>query len=178
MEEFNPVSLPKHYQLSGGKEVLDYLADITNVMPTELSYFLGNTLKYIGRAPRKNNMVEDLSKAMYYLRDFQVRYHSVNEDTFSGVLVDIKSYKKHLKNIGVQNIRDISEELYSFAHDIAETYPKDHQLAVAQLLHTLAEYVGGLQNFKPSEKDISWFLYSLRHKLTELIQDVKRDQLT
>lgn len=65
MKENNgdPVVHPDHYQ-GNGYEVLDIIEDF------ELNFNLGNVLKYVLRAGRKNSELkeEDLEKALFYLK--------------------------------------------------------------------------------------------------------------
>lgn len=56
----DPVNHPKHYCVNG-VEVLDVIEAFG------LGYHLGNTLKYILRAGRKGDRLEDLRKARFYL---------------------------------------------------------------------------------------------------------------
>ena len=58
----DPVSHPSHYT-SGSIEVIDFIED------QKLPYHLGNTLKYICRAGKKDptKTIEDLRKANWYL---------------------------------------------------------------------------------------------------------------
>lgn len=57
------VTHPSHYN-TGKIEVLEFLED------QKLDYHLGNTVKYICRAGRKdpNKTIEDLEKGMFYLK--------------------------------------------------------------------------------------------------------------
>tara|TARA_R110002124_G_scaffold285403_1_gene463919 strand:- start:270 stop:500 length:231 start_codon:yes stop_codon:yes gene_type:complete len=57
----DPVSNPSHYTYGRKYEPLDVVED------WGLDFHLGNVLKYISRAGRKDSMVQDLKKAMYYL---------------------------------------------------------------------------------------------------------------
>lgn len=51
---------PQHYQgFTGGVQPVD--------IAEHLSFNLGNALKYISRAGRKGDAVEDLSKARWYI---------------------------------------------------------------------------------------------------------------
>ena len=61
----DPVNHPSHYT-SGNIEVIDFLED------QKLSYHLGNTVKYICRAGKKNpeKEIEDLQKASWYLNRY------------------------------------------------------------------------------------------------------------
>jgi hypothetical protein len=54
------VNHPKHYN-AGQFEVIDVIED------WGLGFHLGNTVKYIARAPHKSNAIEDLKKAKWYL---------------------------------------------------------------------------------------------------------------
>lgn len=58
-----PVNHPPHYK-NGKIEVIDYIED------KELNFNLGNAVKYISRAGRKNpeKYFEDLEKAVWYIR--------------------------------------------------------------------------------------------------------------
>lgn len=56
----DPVNHPTHYT-RGGIEVIDFIED------QALSYRLGNVVKYVTRAGHKNNALEDLKKARWYL---------------------------------------------------------------------------------------------------------------
>lgn len=59
---FDPVNRPQHY--AGTKiEVIDFIED------KELGFHLGNAVKYITRAGRKDpkKTLEDLKKAQWYL---------------------------------------------------------------------------------------------------------------
>ena len=56
------VNSPTHY-MSGGIETIDFIE------AKELDYCLGNCVKYISRAGKKNEKkLEDLNKAMWYLK--------------------------------------------------------------------------------------------------------------
>ena len=52
---------PAHYQGAGGMQVIDFIEAF------DLGFCLGNTAKYISRAGRKGDAVEDLRKAAWYL---------------------------------------------------------------------------------------------------------------
>ena len=51
---------PNHYNV-GGIEVIDFIESWS------LGFSLGNAIKYIARAPYKNNELEDLKKARWYV---------------------------------------------------------------------------------------------------------------
>lgn len=54
------VNHPNHYNV-GGIEVIDFIES------WNLGFSLGNAIKYIARAPYKNNELEDLKKAKWYI---------------------------------------------------------------------------------------------------------------
>lgn len=58
----NTVDHPNHY---GGKE--NPYEAIKVIEAWELGFCLGNTIKYISRAGKKGDLIEDLEKAKWYL---------------------------------------------------------------------------------------------------------------
>lgn len=58
--ESDPVNNPSHYK-SGGMEAIDVIEAF------KLGFRLGNCVKYILRAGKKGNRLEDLKKARWYL---------------------------------------------------------------------------------------------------------------
>lgn len=64
IEMFEPkpdaVNHPAHYKV-GGIETIDFIE------AKDLSYHLGNVVKYVTRADHKGNKLEDLRKAQWYL---------------------------------------------------------------------------------------------------------------
>lgn len=68
----DPVKHPEHYT-QGRIEVLDFIED------QELSYHLGNVVKYICRAKHKGAYLQDLKKAQFYL-EREINRNQSNED--------------------------------------------------------------------------------------------------
>lgn len=61
------VNHPSHYN-QGSFEVIDVIEDWS------LGFNLGNVVKYVARADHKGNALQDLEKAMFYLkREIQLR---------------------------------------------------------------------------------------------------------
>jgi len=56
----DPVNHPSHYKV-GGIETIDFIE------AKQLSFNLGNVVKYITRAEHKGNQLQDLQKAQWYL---------------------------------------------------------------------------------------------------------------
>ena len=59
---FDPVSNPKHYCQGRQHEPIDVIED------WGLDFQLGNAVKYISRAGRKGNAIQDLEKAIWYIQ--------------------------------------------------------------------------------------------------------------
>lgn len=59
------VSHPSHYTY-GEIEIIDFIEQVTKDYKPELAFAIGNAIKYISRANRKNGK-EDLDKARWYL---------------------------------------------------------------------------------------------------------------
>jgi hypothetical protein len=58
---FDPVNKPSHYTEGRKFETIEVIED------WDLGFCLGNAVKYISRAGRKVNLVEDLKKARWYI---------------------------------------------------------------------------------------------------------------
>jgi len=61
------VNHPEHYQ--GSIECIDYIESLGFAEGFEL----GNAIKYIARAGKKENAIEDLQKAIWYIRRYLER---------------------------------------------------------------------------------------------------------
>ena len=66
----DPVNHPKHYT-DGNIETIDYIED------KNLNFHLGNAVKYISRAGKKDKdkTVEDLRKAAWYIERYIKKYN-------------------------------------------------------------------------------------------------------
>lgn len=65
--KYDPVSKPSHYTEGRKYEPKDVIRD------WGLNFNLGNTVKYVARAGRKDDILQDLKKARQYL-DFEIEY--------------------------------------------------------------------------------------------------------
>jgi len=63
----NKINHPSHYT-DGKIEVIDYIED------KKFNYHLGNAIKYISRAGKKDDYVQDLEKAKWYINREIERY--------------------------------------------------------------------------------------------------------
>jgi len=70
------VEHPSHYLKDTGHEVIDV------IHAWQLGYNLGNVIKYVARAGRKNpeKLVEDLKKAIFYLNDEISRINNIQQE--------------------------------------------------------------------------------------------------
>jgi len=57
----DPIDHPPHYKTASGLETIDVIEAF------ELNFRLGNAIKYILRAGKKGDRIEDLKKARWYL---------------------------------------------------------------------------------------------------------------
>lgn len=60
------VNSPSHYNQTK-IEAIDIIEDVTAGYQSNVKYHIGNAIKYLIRAPFKNNTVEDLKKAVWYI---------------------------------------------------------------------------------------------------------------
>lgn len=130
---------PSHYQMEDIHETMD----VINYALTdeEFAGFLkGNVLKYILRAPYKNNSEEDWSKAAYYMQEYQDYF---GEDTFDDDEEDEEEgdeeFCNNLKDCCCNGCdceddeddeelrkldRKLLEELLAYKHSLSEKRPK------------------------------------------------------
>ncbi|EID36493.1 DUF3310 domain-containing protein [Streptomyces sp. NPDC006184] len=62
---YDKINHPSHYTY-GEIEIMDFIEQVTKDYKPELAFAIGNAIKYISRANRKNGK-EDLDKARWYL---------------------------------------------------------------------------------------------------------------
>lgn len=68
-DEKSMVEHPSHYAAGRKYEPIDVIED------WDLGFSLGNVVKYISRAGRKNDALEDLNKAKFYLQ-YAIDHHN------------------------------------------------------------------------------------------------------
>ena len=109
MTEFNPIDRPSHYAAGRKFETIDVIEDWA------LSYRLGNVLKYVSRAGRKDpaKTVEDLKKAQWYLsREIaalegeQTPYSVTYEDVLEDYAACAAKGEELVLEYGVQDVDD------------------------------------------------------------------------
>lgn len=60
------VNHPQHYK-TGKIECIDCISAVVNMYDGEQAYDVGQVIKYLYRAPTKQNFMQDLKKAQWYL---------------------------------------------------------------------------------------------------------------
>ena len=73
------INHPPHYTFAPGFETIDVIE------AWELGFHLGNTVKYISRAGKKDNILSDLKKARWYLDREIGRLEKLNTPKSEGV---------------------------------------------------------------------------------------------
>jgi len=63
---------PNHYN-NGNIEVIDAIQD------WKLNFNLGNAIKYIARCEHKDNKIEDLKKAIYYI-EYEIKQMEAKDE--------------------------------------------------------------------------------------------------
>ena len=66
IEQTDTVNSPSHYNQTK-IEAIDIIEDVTAGYQSNVKYHIGNAIKYLIRAPFKNNTVEDLKKSAWYI---------------------------------------------------------------------------------------------------------------
>jgi hypothetical protein len=66
MTERDNVSHPKHYNM-GAIETIELIDQVCAHYVGDEAYAVGSALKYLARAPHKDNKLEDLRKAAWYI---------------------------------------------------------------------------------------------------------------
>lgn len=99
----DPINRPSHYAEGRMFEPIDVIED------WELSFGLGNSLKYISRVGRKSNDLEDLYKASWYLNREITKLENEqkieeNVSNLSGSISDLTRRAQGLFSVNYQDI--------------------------------------------------------------------------
>lgn len=63
----DPVNHPRHYNM-GDIETIEFVDQVCAHYFGDEAFSVGSALRYLARAPHKNNKLEDLQKAVWYLQ--------------------------------------------------------------------------------------------------------------
>lgn len=173
MVKHDPINNPSHYAAGRKYETIDVIED------WELSYRLGNSVKYISRAGRKDpaKIIEDLKKSRWYL-DREIAYLEGKLEPYSVTYEDVledyaacaaEGYDFHLD----YGNRDVDEQPLSH-WDTDDVYMWDPSLGPVELTEE--------EIFKTlSKKDLNQFqddeIVTIHHR-RGLIIGVKKDGST
>lgn len=104
MTNHDNINHPNHYCEGRAYEPIDVIEDWS------LGYNLGNTVKYVSRAGRKQNQLEDLKKARFYLEREIQNLEAVPPFTYEDILEDAvhtaAAGEKLLYEYGVADVDD------------------------------------------------------------------------
>lgn len=84
--EHDPVNSPSHYAEGREFETIDVIED------WGLGYHLGNAVKYISRAGRKDDILQDLRKAQWYLNR-EIENLELEKAELDGTLYELEEDK-------------------------------------------------------------------------------------
>lgn len=123
------VNHPAHYT-DGKIEVIDYIED------KKLGYHLGNAVKYISRAGKKDpeKEIEDLEKAVWYIqrRIRKLKAEKVGEAVDNGI-----TFRDELMTSVVRHPRSWAKAMGR--EDLAEQLPANNRLSWAEAAEIAAE---------------------------------------
>ena len=71
------VNHPKHYQLKNGLEVIDVVEAFTDGLEGIDAVDIGNAVKYLGRLGKKDNNIQEVNKAIWYLKHYVDRNKNI-----------------------------------------------------------------------------------------------------
>lgn len=124
----NNIEHPNHYQLNVNLEVLDIIKlvlDNANVSHYE-GFIIGNAIKYLYRASKKNG-VEDIKKAQYYLELL----------TQSKYQITLTRFESHIIRQSVKKIEQ--EEIKTALHSLLNLMITDTQLHIENYIKSIIE---------------------------------------
>ena len=96
------VNHPSHY---GGDTVYE---TIKVLHAWDLNFNLGNAVKYISRAGKKNDYIEDLKKARFYL-DYEIQHHGQTAEATSNVAEPSKLSQDQTSNGEANTTSELAE---------------------------------------------------------------------
>lgn len=66
-EKTHPVMRPGHYNQPNEIEAIEFIGQVVKYYPPDMAYHIGNSIKYLHRAPHKGALHDDIDKAINYL---------------------------------------------------------------------------------------------------------------
>lgn len=132
------VNNPNHYKLGCGVESIEIIKRVLGLR-NFVAFCLGNILKYLIRAEKKNKL-EDYKKAAKYLewvieRDNKISYFTEIQDLEKDLGVEwSKIISEIAKDLSIENafeldsiFRNVFSENYEIAKDILDNFIKEYE---------------------------------------------------
>lgn len=94
-KRYNNVNHPSHYKKQGRKECIEEITDKFGALFT-IDFCLGNAMKYKYRAGLKNDKLEDLQKADWYIQkamELASGLHSELANIIYGRILEVMHYE-------------------------------------------------------------------------------------
>ena len=116
---YDAVNRPSHYAEGRQYEPIAVIED------WELGYHLGNALKYISRAGRKDDITQDLRKAVWYIeRHIEALEEKTYTDEQENIHYDTDLYEKlaDTENKRKAGFVDIYQEILNMKAEVANTF--------------------------------------------------------
>ena len=147
----NNVDHPAHYCEGRAYEPIDVISD------WELGYNLGSVVKYVSRAGRKQNQLEDLKKARWYLsREIEtleavedVPFRTTYEDVLEAVTAEAAAGRELLNEYGVSDVDD--QPLDDWDWD--DTYMWDPSLGPVEITEEEVQQILSKKDLEQFEED-------------------------
>lgn len=115
---------PEHYRLNINLEVMDVINVIVKDLQGKNAFYVGNVVKYILRAEKKNKL-EDYRKALYYL-SFLENFFSPKINNFTLSVLDSVLMSIQNEDLGKCTQR-VFEHKFEIAYKILENYIKEKE---------------------------------------------------
>lgn len=156
------VNHPPHYT-RGGIETIDFIE------AKELSWCLGNVVKYVSRAGHKGDKLEDLGKAAWYLRrEIEWLGGDVNNDESQS----IRQRDEQIAKLAAENLAALAQR--DNARKEAEKWKTENMESQAEIRKVKIECDQIRQAAKLERRDL---LASLEHSGTERVKAInERDE--
>ena len=144
------VDHPNHYQSESGLEVIDVIKAFTSELSGEEAFCIGNAIKYVCRYSKKNG-VEDLEKAVWYLK----RVISIRKTEFLKTpdpTADVKNTQKTKCDYNIGSFLFASREEANKVVKELQSMIHEHGYVTLADLHDMCE----LAIPSPDCEDVGW----------------------
>ncbi|WNL50944.1 SaV protein [Synechococcus phage S-CREM2] len=139
------VNRPSHYAEGREFETIDVIEDWS------LGYHLGNAVKYISRAGRKDDILQDLKKAQWYLNR-EIENLEIERAEVEGTLYELIEEKEEAPEVTYEDIR--IDEAWEQAARLASSRADDILDVDDSTLDYWDDTVGGALHLSRRELDV------------------------